>query len=33
MIRDDGQRTLMLDLDLAIQRLNTDHPNHPLPSN
>lgn len=29
MVRDDGQRSLLLDLDLAIQRLNGDHPNHP----
>ena len=29
MLRDDGRRSLMLDLDLAIQRLNRDHPNHP----
>ena len=29
MIRDDGQRSLLFDLDLAIQRLNGDHPNHP----
>ncbi len=29
MIRDDGQRTLLLDLDTAIQRVNSDVPNHP----
>lgn len=29
MIRDDGQRTLLLDLDTAIQRLNQDVPDHP----
>jgi PKHD-type hydroxylase len=29
MIRDDGQRTTLFDLDLAIQRLSTDLPNHP----
>jgi PKHD-type hydroxylase len=29
MIRDDGQRTLLFDLDMAIQRLNQDVPNHP----
>lgn len=29
MIRDDGQRTLLFDLDTAIQRLSQDHPNHP----
>ncbi len=29
MIRDDGQRTLLFDLDTAIQRLNRDAPDHP----
>jgi len=29
MIRDDGQRTLLFDLDMAIQRLNRDSPDHP----
>jgi PKHD-type hydroxylase len=29
MIRDDGQRSLLFDLDLAIQGLNRDHPSHP----
>ena len=29
MIRDDGHRSLLFDLDLALQRLNRDHPNHP----
>jgi PKHD-type hydroxylase len=29
MVRDDGQRTLLFDLDSAIQRLNVDNPNHP----
>jgi len=29
MIRDDGRRSLLFDLDLALQRLNRDHPNHP----
>lgn len=29
MIRDDGQRTTLFDLDLAIQRLGADAPNHP----
>jgi PKHD-type hydroxylase len=29
MIRDDGQRSLLFDLDLGIQRLNQDHPEHP----
>lgn len=29
MVRDDGQRSLLFDLDMAIQRLTTDHPEHP----
>lgn len=29
MVRDDGQRTLLFDLDLSIQRLGGDHPDHP----
>jgi PKHD-type hydroxylase len=29
MIRDDGQRTILFDLDLAIQRLGNEVPNHP----
>jgi PKHD-type hydroxylase len=29
MVRHDAQRTLLLDLDLAIQRLNKDYPEHP----
>ncbi|HEX4048372.1 MAG TPA: Fe2+-dependent dioxygenase [Elusimicrobiota bacterium] len=29
MVRDDGKRALLLDLDLAIQRLNLDQPGHP----
>ena len=29
MVRDDGQRTLLFDLDLAIQRLAGDLPDHP----
>ena len=29
MVRDDGERTLLFDLDLAIQRLGADHPDHP----
>jgi len=29
MIRDDGKRTLLFDLDMAIQRLNRDVPDHP----
>lgn len=29
MIRDDGKRSLLFDLDIAIQRLNRDVPEHP----
>jgi PKHD-type hydroxylase len=29
MIRDDGQRALLFDLDNAIRRLGADHPSHP----
>lgn len=29
MVRDDGERTLLFDLDLAIQRLGSDVPDHP----
>jgi PKHD-type hydroxylase len=29
MVRDDGRRTILFDLDVAIQRLNADYPNHP----
>ena len=29
MVRDDGQRTLLFDLDTAIQRLSADVPDHP----
>jgi PKHD-type hydroxylase len=29
MIRDDGERTLLFDLDNAIQRISRDVPNHP----
>jgi PKHD-type hydroxylase len=29
MIRDDGQRTILFDLDMAIQRLTRDTPDHP----
>jgi PKHD-type hydroxylase len=29
MLRDDGQRTLLFDLDTAIQRLTVDMPEHP----
>ena len=28
MVRDDGQRTLLFDLDLSIQRLGADYPDH-----
>lgn len=28
MVRDDGQRTLLFDLDMSIQRLNADVPGH-----
>jgi PKHD-type hydroxylase len=28
MVRDDGQRTLLFDLDGAIQRLRGDYPEH-----
>ena len=30
MIRDDGQRSILFDLDLAIQRLNRESPDHPV---
>jgi PKHD-type hydroxylase len=29
LVRDDGERTLLFDLDTAIQRLGRDHPDHP----
>ena len=29
MVRDDGARTLLFDLDTAIQRLGRDQPDHP----
>ena len=29
MVRDDGERALLLDLDMAIQKLNQDHAGHP----
>jgi PKHD-type hydroxylase len=29
MVRDDGQRTLLFDLDMAIQRISQDAPDHP----
>ena len=29
MVRDDGQRTILFDLDTAIQRLNVENPDHP----
>lgn len=28
MVREDGERALLLDLDVAIQKLNQDHPGH-----
>jgi len=30
MVRDDADRTLLFDLDMAIQRLNQDAPDHPI---
>ena len=29
MVRDDGERTILFDLDVAIQRLMSDAPEHP----
>ena len=29
MVRDDGERTLLFDLDMAVQRLTSDLPDHP----
>ncbi len=29
LVRDDGQRALLFDLDNAIRRLGADHPSHP----
>ena len=29
MVRDDGERTILFDLDVAIQRLMSDVPEHP----
>lgn len=29
LVRDDGHRTLLFDLDTAIQRIGRDHPEHP----
>jgi PKHD-type hydroxylase len=29
MVRDDGQRTLLFDLDMAIQKLHAGQPEHP----
>jgi PKHD-type hydroxylase len=31
MVRDDGERTLLFDLDTAIQRVASDHPDSPAP--
>ncbi len=31
LVREDSQRTLLFDLDTAIQRLSTDFPDHPAP--
>jgi len=30
MVRDDGQRSILLDLDLGIQRMNRELPGHPV---
>jgi PKHD-type hydroxylase len=30
MVRDDGQRTLLFDLDVAIQQINRERPDHPV---
>jgi PKHD-type hydroxylase len=29
MVRDDGRRTILFDLDVAIQRIHTEYPDHP----
>ena len=29
MVRDDGQRTLLFDLDMAVQRISSEAPDHP----
>ena len=29
MVRDDGERTLLFDLDMAIQRIHAQMPDHP----
>src|SRR5262249_15035758 len=29
MVRDDGERALLFDLDMALQQINRDHPEHP----
>lgn len=29
MVRDDGQRTLLFEMDQALQKLNAEHPDHP----
>jgi PKHD-type hydroxylase len=31
MVRDDGERTLLFDLDSAIQRVANEIPNSPMP--
>jgi PKHD-type hydroxylase len=30
MVRDDGQRTLLFDLDVAIQQINSERADHPV---
>ena len=29
MVRDEGKRTLLVELELAVQTLHRDHPDHP----
>jgi PKHD-type hydroxylase len=29
MVRDDGERTILFDMDMAIQRINEENPDHP----